>query len=910
MSALDSTQEEILLQRAKDALLARDYDRAERQLMFCLEENPTCAQAWLDLGNVYVSSNRDEKALETYQKLLKIDEKNFAAMDRLGGIYRRLGKYDESVKILNKASSIHGESVPISYNLGQTYKAMGKSDEAIKCFKSVLRINPQDVLAYNHLGCIYAGKNQHQDALEVFRRALSVDQNHPIIHFNSARSFEALGDYDSACSAYENALKKKPGWIDAMKGFAHLLCKMDKSEEAENLLDNAIKLNLNDAELHSMLGNLFALREKYEQAEAEFDMALKLNAQCLTALSGKIALLEKQNRQDEAYNLMLKMDSLVTGNTELSLQCAQFLMTLNKWSEAAERLQAVLEKNPNNPDALCLLAEYFLVKGEDIKAMHCYEKALKIKPENIHYRFDAARRLFDNGNYEAAETQMRYYLSAKPDDSNAWIFLALLYTELGDIESAVKVLRKVLSLEPESVALLAAAKRLNKNYPNNKNVSDLLKDVIEAQGGSVDNLENLEESLEMYEQTLEHLMENDDVDRNLRMLAEMPVEDDLYNFEELAEEESLTSNEEEEELMLGDGEEELSLMDDGFDELRESLDEVPLDFEQLEEDISPDDEFDSMVLGTGDDVPIDADPFEDDEDFARSSSGSKDNAGVFEPEEFMDLGTSQNAEKSEKQDEPAPQMPQMQMPPMPQYPPYQPQPYQYPPVTPPPVQEPVQQEPVQAPTPPKPAPVPPVQQTPPVPPRQEMPKTEPIKREEKLPLRDDSLAKKANALRKALKDEISAALKNLREQNRLAQTEQDVMLADMFRYMRGLCDFLPQPKKMLFMESENRVQLEYVIKKLDGDPGLLDEASVIAKTVEENEQRAPETFVKRKREELENNAENADELATTKPSVKDINNTIMYLQSLTHAIPDKDLATGLNTKIKKVLNRCVDEEVL
>lgn len=962
------------LQRAKDAYFSHDYESAEKLLERCLKTQPTSLQVLLELGKVYVSAQKDEKALAVYNRILQIDPHCFVAMDSLGGIYRRLKRYQESIDILNAAFKEEPDSTTIYYNLGQTYKFMGKDDEAIDCFEVVLASNPDDVLAYNHLGCLYAAHGKHEKAIDQFRHALHVDPNHPIIHYNAALSYEALGRNDDAIDSYESALRKKPGWLDAIKGYSGLLHRCHKDAEAEALLRKAISLKPSAPNIHAALGNLLVQQNRIDEATECFDTALSLDKNNYAAISGKVALLETLGKREEAYDLLLKLEQIMPENTALSLQCAHLLLNMGNYAEASNRLRVVLDKEPQNPDALCLLGEYLLIKGEDAKALHCFEKGIKIKPENISYRFDTARHLYGLGNYELAEVQMRFYLSAKPDDVDAWIYLGRLYTELGEIENAVKVFRKVLSLDASNPALLAAVTSLDKVYPDNSLVKALLKDVLSEHSGGIDDLADLEKSLAAYEQALNFAANESDLERNLRLLEnQQPFSDVQDEDEEEINDESATDEDEPEEF---------SLMDDGFDALREqSLEEepAPMEFDISDEDVNSDeDSFESMVLGN-DDAPLDVSPNEFEEVYDPDNPKSGQDDGIFESEEVFDLNDNGVLEDTKKSPPPAPQPPQY--PPMPQYPQYpQYPPYPYPPQTPPDWNNAAPAEPPAPPKPPKrsempkpPAPPAPIDTTPaedlieeepfemtpsfedmpkpkplakeepksepPLPPKPE-PKPEPVppKREPEVPaepptppLKSEPVAQSEpepvepiaeadpiaesepvppkppvlpqDAVTKGeMKTAIRTALNKLRAETKAKTDANELRIANMFQYMRGLCDFLPQPKKTLFMSSGERVQLEYVINKLNGIPGLLDEARAVRETVDDT-QTSPETFVRRDKEKKQAAAD------AVQPTPSDINNTFLYLQNLADNIPDKQLASALNHKMRGVLTRCDNEDV-
>ncbi|MBQ3798859.1 MAG: hypothetical protein II837_01070, partial [Treponema sp.] len=71
-------------------------------------------------------------------------------------------------------------------------------------------------------------------------------------------------------------------------------------------------------------------------------------------------------------------------------------------------------------------------------------------------------------------------------------------------------------------------------------------------------------------------------------------------------------------------------------------------------------------------------------------------------------------------------------------------------------------------------------------------------------------------------DELSMELSEIEEAITDRSTaEQYKQTADMFRQLRSLADSLPADRKALFMQGEDRLQLEWVISRLEGKPGLL-----------------------------------------------------------------------------------------
>ena len=285
-------------------------------------------------------------------------------------------------------------------------------------------------------------------------------------------------------------------------------------------------------------------------------------------------------------------------------------------------------------------------------------------------------------------------------------------------------------------------------------------------------------------------------------------------------------------------------------------------------------------------MPIDSDPAaeEDSYDPFSSGNGGKKPNDVMESEEVLELGDGK----------PNQQPPYTPPPPPPYYPP---QPIYYPP-----------QE----------------QKLPPLPPLPNFEKRKPDPREDNLALdaalnqaidsKLMNLAENSEEVetpgarkRRELRAAIREALKKLRDSSIERRSPEHVSIADMFAYMRGLCNYLPQPKKSLFLSSEERVELEYVINRLKSSPGLFNETTEVSRVIEEKEDKDDSkepSDADAPAEETETEAED------TKPSKEEISGTILCLQNMIEDnMDDKDLVSALNAKVRRVLARCDTEKL-
>ena len=95
-------EKEIVFNRAKNAMLSRDFTLAARLFKSLLADDPNNLELLNSLGQLYIKASDDEKALPFYEKIIKLNPVNVDAYNNMGGIYRRLKRYDEFIAPFSK----------------------------------------------------------------------------------------------------------------------------------------------------------------------------------------------------------------------------------------------------------------------------------------------------------------------------------------------------------------------------------------------------------------------------------------------------------------------------------------------------------------------------------------------------------------------------------------------------------------------------------------------------------------------------------------------------------------------------------------------------------------------------------------------------------------------------------------
>lgn len=866
---------EIVLRRAKNAVISRDFNLAIRLYKSLLQEDVKNIEYLSALGNLYMKNNDDEKALPYFQQILTFYPNNFEAMNSMGGIYRRMGRYQESIEILQKALETKINPAQVNYNLGFTYKLMKNYSDAIDAFENVIAVNPTDVLAYNHLGTIYAAQNNHEKAVATYKRGLQIDPNHPIIQFNLAKSLEAMHDDTSAIQAYDAALRAKPGWQEAVIEYAKLLLNHRKTRLAGELVQNAIGLHPQDFGLYAQMGQILMRQSNFKKAASSFEIANRLVSGNAENLKNLAEAFEKLGKKEEAVLTIKKAESVEPEDEKIKKSAASILLTAEKYREAAEVIRQLGSANKNDCEALDLAGQYSILIGRNDSAQNFASKIKKIDPDYGIYLYSFASRFFQKGNLEAAKENVKAFIDENMKNIPAWLLLGQIDEKLGNSEEALDDFSTAVAFDPNNFLAEKLAKELGNKIDSEKTSRDEKKPDDSALSGSQEisldefgfgddeNAASEEKSLETHEPAPDEPENSNDSAGSEDSTEDLKVED---KTDVLALDEESALFEDGEKDSESDDEISLDEIDKNTDEFKEdeeilpepeenaALNEPEDSAEKHADNLNPE-EFKTQEENGASKIEIKAEPGKSSE----TTPAAEKNA----PAERAEPSESERTEPSESVGQAEPTEPTEQ------------------------TEQTEQTEPAEQ--------TEPTEKTAGSEQETEIPEEIPpygdSEHSEDLPDEKDSFAPDAAAERKeaetayeTLMSQVSDVLPKL--SSFIDSSEEEAKFQkeiELFKRLRQFGEQLPFEQRAKFLAGRVRLLLDYIIARLSGRPGLLRTASEVRRQ--------------------NNIQENDMQIAINKNNRRDIINVLKDMENLTFYLGDKNLSKALIVVAEEVVDK-------
>ncbi len=137
-----------------------------------------------------------------------------------------------------------------------------------------LEISPDDPRIHQAIGRIRMERlHEYASAATALRRAHDLAPGHLGTMLLLARALDLDNQFEEAEQIYLSALRAAPGEPDVLGGFAILLARMNRLQEAEEILRPLSASRPLDGEIHSNLGEVLLRRGKNDEARREFELA-------------------------------------------------------------------------------------------------------------------------------------------------------------------------------------------------------------------------------------------------------------------------------------------------------------------------------------------------------------------------------------------------------------------------------------------------------------------------------------------------------------------------------------------------------------------------------------------------------------------------------------------------------------
>ena len=239
----------------------------------------------------------------------------------------------------------------------------------------------------------------------------------------------SIGSYEEAIESYKRALKINPNYFEVYNNLGVALNDFKKPKDAISYLRKALKINPHYPEAYNNLGNALKEIESLDQAIESYENAIKLNPKFIDPYTNlAIVFASKKNENEKAEYYFKKALEISPENSEALKYFSDFLVSIQRYSEAKALLEKCLILVPRNPDVLNLLGQVY--KSENFeKALEFYNNALHLSEDKESIQNNIGALYFE---FNKVKRAIRYFKKISNSGGNTKTLLNLAYAYIAD----------------------------------------------------------------------------------------------------------------------------------------------------------------------------------------------------------------------------------------------------------------------------------------------------------------------------------------------------------------------------------------------------------------------------------------------------------------------------------------------
>ncbi len=454
----------------------------------------------------FTSSNQlgsSEGAIDAQARAVKADPANADARLELEELAERAGAHKRLIEIYRDiAQKVDDPDLGREYwmRLASIHERLGAVDPAAEAYANVLEVDPGNADALAAMDSLYRANERWDALVGVYRRRIELasdPRQSETLYAQMAEVYEQkLGRVDDAIAAYREILTIDPTSRLALGALDGLLSRQGKWEDlAENLETQLGLADTEEAQVDLML-RLAALRESQM---GQVEEAIEGYRQVLERDPGSKAALSALERlgQKPAHELLIAeiLEPLYRSTGEYAKLIGVHEVQVRRADDTSRKVELLHQIAELYEDAA----------GDSASAFDTMARALAVEPANETTQ-DAMDRLARvSGRLSDLARALESLAVAQEDaDLGSQLFTsaARVYeSDLGDVDRAVELYRKVLVTDPTN---LAAAESLQSLFQGTERYADMslilqrkaeILEDVEAQKAALYQAASIEEEL-------------------------------------------------------------------------------------------------------------------------------------------------------------------------------------------------------------------------------------------------------------------------------------------------------------------------------------------------------------------------------------------------------------------------------
>jgi len=404
--------------------------------------DPAYIPALYNLARLEVTADNLEAAEVNYRRILAIDPNHVQTLLELARLESRKGEVDNMIGFIQQARIADPNTIRPRLILGRYYASTGDSAKLLEIATESAKVAPGNPDIQLLLGQALRLNGRPDEALLTLNTLNEKLAGTPAIMYELAQIHLQLGNNDAARGHLSEVLRLIPNHPAALGTSIELAIRENDQELARKYASELQSQQPDSPQAFSLMGDTYVSERKYQEAIAAYEQAY--NATRSFVLTAKLSqTYELSGDREKAIRLMELWRDENPADSRADLVLAGIYMRAENNAAAVEHYEKVLTRQPDNSVALNNLS-WLYVDIDLTRAHELAEKANRIKPNDAGVMDTLGWILARQGKNEQAIPLLRRALSLSPESGDIRYHLAYALAAAGDRDLAQDELARAL----------------------------------------------------------------------------------------------------------------------------------------------------------------------------------------------------------------------------------------------------------------------------------------------------------------------------------------------------------------------------------------------------------------------------------------------------------------------------------
>ncbi|MBN1360544.1 MAG: tetratricopeptide repeat protein [Sedimentisphaerales bacterium] len=246
-----------------DAVMLRELGQNElaiEKLKAVTEADPGFALAYSELGKAYQATGSNENAVSAFRTVVRLDPWSFDGYMNLAKTCEKLERFSEAAEAYARAAGLNADSLEAQVGAADCHLKAGQTVRALAHGEAARQIDEDARAVLLLLGRVYEAQKDYLLAIQAYRHLLATDAADVEAMLALGVAYMKNGQFDEAEKVLELAVRVQPAQAATYRHLGYCLVNQGQADRAIRAYEKALSIDANDWQAHRGLGVAYMVK--------------------------------------------------------------------------------------------------------------------------------------------------------------------------------------------------------------------------------------------------------------------------------------------------------------------------------------------------------------------------------------------------------------------------------------------------------------------------------------------------------------------------------------------------------------------------------------------------------------------------------------------------------------------------